>query len=77
MPKRANLSPSRPLQLPTAKVRSASAAPGMHTPKVPLAAISSRVKVHLSMTMAMRGGENSTGIDHAAAISCGGRRGRW
>ena len=37
-------------------------------PKVPLSFTSSRVKVFLSMTMAMRGGVNSTGIDHAAAM---------
>src|SRR6187431_3079280 len=41
----------------------------MQMPKAPLAAISSRVKVFLSITTAMRGGVNSTGIDQAAAIT--------
>ena len=38
-------------------------------PKTPLAMTSSRVKVCLSITTAMRGGVNSTGIDQAAAIT--------
>jgi hypothetical protein len=41
----------------------------MQIPKAPLAVTSPRVKVCLSMTTAMRGGVNSTGIDHAAAIT--------
>jgi len=55
--------------LPTVYVRSASARPGMLSAKRPLASTMSRVKVFLSMTTAMRGGVNSTGIDHAAAIT--------
>jgi hypothetical protein len=69
MPWRANLSTARPLLLPTAYVRSASPAPGKQSPKAPLAVISSLVKVRLSITTAMRGGVNSTGIDQAAAIT--------
>ena len=38
-------------------------------PNAPLALTSSRVKVCLSITTAMRGGVNSTGIDQAAAIT--------
>jgi hypothetical protein len=69
MPWRANLSCSRPLDWPTAKVRSTCDAPGSTMPKAPLAATSSRVKVCLSITIAMRGGVNSTGIDQAAAMT--------
>jgi len=36
---------------------------------MPLRSISSRDQVLLSTTMAMRGGENSTGIDQAADIT--------
>ena len=38
-------------------------------PNAPLSLTSSRVKVRLSITIAMRGGVNSTGIDQAAAIT--------
>jgi hypothetical protein len=38
-------------------------------PNAPLATTSSRVNVCLSMTTAIRGGVNSTGIDQAAAIT--------
>jgi hypothetical protein len=41
----------------------------MHSAKAPLAMTSSRVKVLLSITTAMRGGVNSTGMDQAAAIT--------
>jgi hypothetical protein len=50
------------------KHRSACAAHGTHSPTRPLAAISSALQVRLSTTTAIRGGVNSTGIDHAAAI---------
>lgn len=43
------------------------ASPGMQMPNTPLSLINSREKVRLSITMAIRGGVNATGIDQAAA----------
>ena len=49
--------------------------PGMQMANAPAASTSSRVCVCLSITMAMRGGVNSTGMDQAAAMTL--RRPAW
>jgi hypothetical protein len=81
MPYRANLPPdaptasSMPLTEPTVQVRSVWARQGTFKARHPEASINSRFHVLLSMTTAMRGDVNSTGIDQAAAIML--RRPTW